>query len=358
MAMGAMGAMVLCTHRTMLSTPAQAVAPPGAGVGAGVGAMVLCTHRTMLSPLAINVVLPVAPAPLAAAMAKITKSPNPTLADWQKLVESKPKGIDFKSLCPIGPGNFIMSLCQDLQGRIYAGTEGDGLWSFDPSLPLADQWRHFTRANTGGPPEPNGAAIDPGNFLGDDYIYALTCDKLGRIWAGTLNHGVSVYNGQSGTGVPPVSGWKNYNILEGPLGERIFAITTSPVDDSVWMATSAGLARYSLKEDTWSYFTRTEGLSSDQANTLAFTKDGTLFVGTQCDGICIADAKDDYKTWRAVHAPKAYQDRVPLVPKGDGLSRAKNSSTLEIRRRGHVLYPGPWVVHFRSFCARRPAAAH
>jgi len=248
--------------------------------------------------------------PLVAAMAKITKSATPTLADWQKLVDSKPKGVDFKKVCPMGPGNFVMALCQDPQNRVYVGTEGDGLWRFDSTLPLTEQWKHFTRASTGGPPETNGATIESGNFLGDDYIYALTCDNLGRIWAGHLNHGVSVFNGQS---------WKNYNVLEGPLGERLFAITTCPTDGDIWMATSSGLARYSLKKDTWSYFTRAEGLSSDQANTIAFAKDGTLFLGTQCDGINIADAKDDYKTWRAVHASKSFQDRVPFVPKGDGL---------------------------------------
>ena len=211
--------------RTYAATPAPSNAPlpPAAPSNAGV-------------PPASSPILAADPA-IAAAMAKITKSPTPTLADWQKLVESKPKGIDLKKLCPIGPGNFIMSLCQDSQGRLFVGTEGDGLWEFDATLSLAEQWHHFTRANTGGPPEPNGATIESGNFLGDDYIYALTCDKLGRIFCGHLNHGISVYNGQS---------WKNFNVLEGPLGERIFALATCPTDGDVWMATSAGLARYSL----------------------------------------------------------------------------------------------------------------
>jgi len=33
-------------------------------------------------------------------------------------------------------------------------------------------------------------------LLGDDNGYAIACDKLGRIWVGHLNHGVSVYNGK------------------------------------------------------------------------------------------------------------------------------------------------------------------
>ena len=88
-----------------------------------------------------------------------------------------------------------------------------------------------------------------------------------------------------------------------------------PTDGDVWIATNCGLSRYSEKQDTWSYYTRAEGLPSDQAQSLAFDADGNLYVGTQCDGIAMADAKDDYKTWRVVTGP----DTMPTTAVGDGL---------------------------------------
>jgi len=205
---------------------------------------------------------------------------------------------------------FVMSLCRDQQGRVWVGCEDSGVWCYDEHAESVKQWTQFTRANTGGPAEPSGATIEAGPWLGDDNGYALTCDKLGRIWVGHLNHGVSVYNGKQ---------WRNYGVLEGPLGERVFAIATCPTDGDVWIATNAGLTRYSLSKDTWTYYTRTEGLPSDQASAIAFDKDGNIIVGTPCDGLILANAKDSYKIWRQVTCVKEYERHPPLAPKGSGL---------------------------------------
>ncbi len=75
---------------------------------------------------------------------------------------------------------FVTCLCRDKQGCVWIGTEDQGLWRYDPAAPVAADYTHFAAAD--GP--------------GDDTIYALACDKSGRIWAGTLNHGVAVFNGQ------------------------------------------------------------------------------------------------------------------------------------------------------------------
>jgi hypothetical protein len=56
-------------------------------------------------------------------------------------------------------------------------------------------------------------------------------------------------------------------------------------------------------------------LPSDQANAIAFDADGNIYVGTQCDGLAIAQAADNYTTWRIVTGP----DRMPTVPRGQGL---------------------------------------
>ena len=50
--------------------------------------------------------------------------------------------------------------------------------------------------------------------------YAVAEDLQGRIWVGTDNQGVVVWNGET---------WKAYDQLSGLLGERVFAIRVSPV---------------------------------------------------------------------------------------------------------------------------------
>ncbi|MCX7046924.1 MAG: hypothetical protein NTX50_15730, partial [Candidatus Sumerlaeota bacterium] len=276
-------------------------------------------------------------------------------------------------------GKFIVCMTRDNKGCVWVGTEDTGVFRFDPEAAAGKEWTQFTRVKTGGKAEPStmGAVMrEPGDTaLGDDNAYAIACDKLGRIWVGTLNHGVSVYNGES---------WRTYDRLDGPLGERIFDIAVCPTSGDVWIASSLGIARYSAvsssqfsdsglsgadKEKTspsgndalktenrkpktepcepgrWLYYIRAaecmaldkypatltarqtacliECLPEDQCSSLAFDKEGNLYVGTQCHGLAIASAKDDYKSWRYVRAPERFgKDKtcsLPLDAEGDGL---------------------------------------
>lgn len=179
---------------------------------------------------------------------------------------------------PVGPwdsstqGSFVISFTTDQKGRYWVGTEDNGVWMYDPWV---SEWQQFT-AKDG---------------LGDNNAYALLCDKLGRVWVGHLNHGVSVYNGKS---------WRNYDVLNGPLGCRVFAFASNPTNGDVWIGTDAGLTRYSIRDDAWSYFTQADGLPSNQIYCLACDKRGTLYVGTDCNGIAVGTRRNDYKTWRLV----------------------------------------------------------
>ncbi len=269
------------------------------------------------------------------------------------------------------PAKFITALAQDLDGNIWIGTEDQGVFMYMPNggaiqggsgvppasnplvVPPSGGVRSVPpigapfsskagpasttppKGGTTNTPPKGGTTSDVttnthpwrqftiADGLGDNNGYAIACDKLGRIWVGHLNHGVSVYNGKT---------WQNYNViaglprdgqpdsdphssLPGPLGARIFAIATCPTDGDIWISTEAGLSRYSLTKDTWSYYTRAEGLPSDQASCLAFNKQGDIFVGTQCDGIAIARASEDYKNWKVIHGP----EKLPVTATGPGL---------------------------------------
>ena len=199
---------------------------------------------------------------------------------------------------------FVMSLCQDQQGCIWVGCEEDkpgtgGVQRFDPSAPELHQWTQFTTKDG----------------LGDNNGYAIACDKMGRIWVGHLRSGVSVWNGVRWQNYEVVGGLSRPDTLSGPLGERVFAIKVCEKTGDVWISTNCGLSIYSESSDSWRYITRAAGLPSDQSNAIALDADGNVYVGTQCDGITMAKAADNYKTWRTVTGP----DQPPLVPAGPGL---------------------------------------
>lgn len=186
-------------------------------------------------------------------------------------------------------GKFVTALAKDKQGQTWVGVEGGGVWRYNATA-AAGQWTQFTTADG----------------LGDDIIYAVAVDRLNRVWVGHLNHGVSVWNGQK---------WQNYGLINGPLGERVFDIEVSPVDGDVWMATDAGLARYSEQGEAWSYYTRADGLPSDQISCIAFDQSGGIYVGTQCDGLALSSPLDNYRKWQMVQGSST----IPNAPMGKGL---------------------------------------
>jgi len=201
-------------------------------------------------------------------------------ADTAKLVPAL--GWDVKK-----QGGFPVSLASDHAGNIWVGTEGNGVWRYNPGK---KEWTQFTTKNG----------------LGDDCVYALAVDGMNRVWAGQLNHGVSVYNGDK---------WRNYGLIDGPIGDRVFAIAVSPKDGDVWTATDMGLARYSEKRQDWDYYTRASGLPSDQVQCITFDENGQIYAGTQCEGVAIAGPDDDYTKWRAVAGPA----EIPESVTGEGL---------------------------------------
>lgn len=187
-------------------------------------------------------------------------------------------------------GAFVMSSLHDDHDIYWFGTEDKGVWRYDPRLPVEKAWHQFTTKDG----------------LGDDNAYAIAEDYQGRIWVGTQSHGVSVWNGRA---------WHNYDVDSGPLGERVFKIVVSPFDQSVWIATNRGISIYDTQKNTWRYKGRFTGLPSDQIQAIAFASDGTVFVGTQCDGLAIGSPKDDYSQWQSVNGP----GDMPVYAIGEGL---------------------------------------
>ncbi|MDR2440051.1 MAG: hypothetical protein LBE12_11885 [Planctomycetaceae bacterium] len=189
---------------------------------------------------------------------------------------------------------FIVALISDGEGGAWIGTEDEGVFHYDTNNKIT---RYTVK-----------------DGLGDNNGYALAIDLNGRLWVGHLNMGVSVFNGEK---------WKNYDVVDGPIGERIFDIKICPKDDDVWMATSAGISRYKINRLTWEHFTREDGLLEDQVSALAFKEDGTLIVGTQCHGIAIFNRseKGEYKHSQNIVAPERFGpdncSYVPLTPFGN-----------------------------------------
>jgi len=243
--------------------------------------------------------------------------------------------------------SWITALTLDQRGRWWIGTEGQGVLCYDPAKQRGHRWQRFNKHN-----------------FAPDNVYALACDGMGRIWAGSLRHGVCVYNGKQWTDYDLIAGqgyghssssgfgllnpgtpgahWQHISTPDapttsraGPLGQRVFAIAVSPIDGDVWIATAKGMTRYRVHKNTWKYYTRANGLPANQLSCLAFAPDGTLYVGLQCDGIAAGSPKHHYKTWTHIPGPAT----PPTTAWGVGLPDDRVNALVVVPRGFHHGHP-------------------
>ena len=145
----------------------------------------------------------------------------------------------------------------------------------------------------------------------------FTCiaeDRQGRIWVGTDDSGVAVFNGRE---------WKTYDRGNALNGEHVYALAVSPVSGEVAVATSGGVSVYDPGNDSWKALDRSTGLVEDQAASAGFDARGNLWLAYACGGISYSPRKSGYMQWKNVQAPWYWDSkqfaRQPYQPYGDGL---------------------------------------
>lgn len=199
------------------------------------------------------------------------------------------------SSLPPCPASFIKAALAASDGTLWIATENDGLLR----LPLSGPWLRI-REEKGFPSTLN--------------FTSLAEDGEGRIWAGTGNQGVAVWNGKT---------WQTYNQKNALLGEHVYDIQVSAANGDIAIATSGGLSIYQPSQKTWKDVTRAHGLPEDQIQSLSFSPSGILWAAFSCGGIASSPPKNGYTNWKIWQAPwyreKDQRIRQPLQEYGEGL---------------------------------------
>ena len=192
---------------------------------------------------------------------------------------------------PASPSPFVMDALCARDGSLWIATEGKGLWMLPPG---GAAWQQMTACDS---------ALPTQNY------YALAQDAAGRIWAGSDNRGLGVWNGKV---------WKAYSRMEGMPGERVFSIAVS--GNAVAAATNGGVALYREGEaGPWQFFNRAEGMADDACASLCFGEKGVLWAAYSCGGAGYLPA--GAAEWKNVSAPWDFGGgaRQPYAPEGKGL---------------------------------------
>lgn len=229
------------------------------------------------------------------------------------------KELEFSDQLPPCPAEYLTDCLLATDGSIWVASEGQGIYRLTPSKkePLKKE---------------NWFDVSYYLDLGKDVnYYAIAEDKQGRIWAGTDNRGVFVFNGDT---------WKVYDQHNALPGERIFDIAVSPLSGDVAIATSGGVSIYQPGKENWLTITRAEGLAEDQIASLSYDGKGTLWAAYQCGGISCLSEKEQYRVLKTDQAPwywdKENRIRQALTPSGKGLPSNLSNAVVTLKN-GTVL---------------------
>jgi len=192
----------------------------------------------------------------------------------------------------------FLTLCEDKQGRIWAGTYSSGVYVIDGKT--GRQLAHYSK-------------LEPGSPFVNEFVFDIYKDSQGDIWIGGINSEViRYYNKEQIFRKYPV---QPVNVLsEFMQGQMLFGCTYGlclsnnetgetrtlvndilihdilVLDGTIWLGTSGeGLVSYNLNGSAQK-FTTQNGLPSNFVNSIAYF-DGYLWLGTE-NGLCRFDPNE------------------------------------------------------------------
>ncbi|MFC5577377.1 two-component regulator propeller domain-containing protein [Lysobacter niabensis] len=152
--------------------------------------------------------------------------------------------------------NFIWSVHADARNRVWFGTHQAGLAVFDAGR---GRFRHYSRSNT--------------PAMASDDVWSVTSTPDGSIWFGTADAGLYrlAADGKTVSRFMPRPNDPR-SLPHASVGQLVVAS-----DGTLWIGTQGGVARWTGRD-----FERARGsaLNSSVVNGLTLERDGTLWVGT------------------------------------------------------------------------------
>lgn len=164
----------------------------------------------------------------------------------------------FELLKQVSKNSFVYSILQDNSGIIYVGTLGEGVTYFNPKN--GESKRYINN---------NG-----NNGIAGNKIYGIFEDSNYNIWFCTENNGISVIDYSR-------KNFKHYTIKDGLPSNHTFKVLEDE-NKNIWVTTYEGLSLLDKKTNKFDYFTKANGLLSNQFNYNSGFKDknGDFYLGT------------------------------------------------------------------------------
>lgn len=146
--------------------------------------------------------------------------------------------------------NRIMSLSLDKENRVWIGTENDGIYIYDPSTNVLSNYKNEAQNKYS---------------LSNNSVYSLFEDNAGRMWIGTFNQGLSFWDKHS----------MKMNIFRNGLDQMLPNNTVrtfyAESQNKIWIGTDGGgMGLWNKANNTYHLY--------NKANTKGFTSDAVLSI--------------------------------------------------------------------------------
>lgn len=171
--------------------------------------------------------------------------------------------------------NKVRAIVQDSQNRLWVGTGGGGLNRFDAGKKTFSHYRH--------------RPADIRSISGDD-IEDIVEDAIGMLWIATWNTGLDKFNPAGNSFVHFRANKSDSRTLSSDKLKKLYI----DADQTLWVGTTeGGLNGYNRETDAFTRYQQTPGsrqaLSNNDVLSIAEDTQGNLWIGTQNGGINILD---------------------------------------------------------------------
>lgn len=171
--------------------------------------------------------------------------------------------------------NNIFCLFEDSKGRVWVGTNGDGITVVNNDRVIA---RYSPL------PQNNGSTLLPIN----GYIRAIEEDANGNIWIGTHGGGIAVYETTTGK-------WTIYNQVNSQLPSNKIQCLRRDSKGKMWIGTFSGLAAFEADKHLFTLFSEKDGLQNNMIYQIVDDGKGKLWLSTNTG---ISQFDTETKTFR------------------------------------------------------------
>ena len=184
---------------------------------------------------------------------------------------------NYNNIDNIGSNYIIYSTYKDTHGRIWFGTGEKGITVFENG-----RFLHYGKENG----------------LLDDHIFSFTEDKKGNIWFTTKSAGIYCFDGKT---------FKNYSAASGISDLEIVALKTGPLGNII-LVNKKGIDILNVNSGTFSYFDNNEGIANVNSYSGAVAQDikGNIAFCT-AKGIVVYSPVEN-----TTHQPKTIIENVQL----------------------------------------------